>query len=111
MWLNGGNYGGRQYLNPSTIKTFTGKQPENHRGLGFDKPSEKGIHAESVPKSAYGHLGFTGCAMWVDPENEIVFIFLSNRINPSVSNQRINTAKIRQRVHQVVYDSFLFKSN
>ncbi len=107
MWLNGGSYGGRKYLHGSTIKVFTGKQAENHRGLGFDKPSDKGIHAESISKSAFGHLGFTGCAMWIDPANDIVFIFLSNRIHPSVSNQRINTLKVRQMVHQVVYDAII----
>ena len=105
MLLNGGNYNNRQYLQEETIEYFTQRQPDNHRGLGFDKPSQKGIHAADIHPSSFGHLGFTGGAMWVDPENEIVFVFLSNRVYPSASNNLLSTLKVRQKVHQVVYDA------
>lgn len=106
MWLNGGEYGGERYLQDSTIKKFT-RRHYGHRGLGFDKPPRhtEYIVGESASLATYGHTGFTGTCMWVDPEEELVYIFLSNRIYPSVSNSRINEYRIRQRIHQVVYDA------
>jgi CubicO group peptidase (beta-lactamase class C family) len=105
MLLNGGHYGGKQYLDTATVRQFTQKQEENHRGLGFDRPSKNGVHAADIHPSSFGHLGFTGSAMWVDPENEIVFVFLSNRVYPNADNNVIATQKIRQKVHQAVYDA------
>lgn len=106
MLLQGGSYGGRQYLDPETIETFTSRQEGGHRGLGFDKKSgEKSIIAPSASFSSYGHTGFTGTCVWVDPEHQIVFVFLSNRIHPNTENQKINFFRVRQRVHQVVYDA------
>lgn len=105
MWLNGGTYGGHRYLNPGTIKMFAATQPENHRGLGFDKAAIKNLNAPSAPASTYGHSGFTGCVMWIDPENEIVYVFLSNRLHPDVNNWKILGQKVLQNVHQVIYDA------
>lgn len=105
MWLNGGSYGGQWYLNPSTIKMFAATQPENHRGLGFDKAAARNLNAPSAPASTYGHTGFTGCVMWIDPENEIVYVFLSNRLHPNVKNWQILGQKVLQNVHQVIYDA------
>ncbi|MBN2776386.1 MAG: serine hydrolase [Bacteroidales bacterium] len=105
MWLNGGSYGGIRYLNPGTIKMFSATQPENHRGLGFDKAAIKNLNAPSAPPSTYGHTGFTGCVMWIDPENEIVYIFLSNRLHPDVKNWKILGQRVLQNVHQVIYDA------
>lgn len=107
MWLNGGTYGGKRYLNESTIKNFTATQPENHRGLGFDKAAARNLNAPSAPASTYGHTGFTGCVMWIDPENEIVYVFLSNRLHPNVKNWQILGQKVLQNVHQVVYDAII----
>jgi len=107
MWLNGGTYGGQRYLNESTIKNFTATQPENHRGLGFDKAAARNLNAPSAPASTYGHTGFTGCVMWVDPVNEIVYVFLSNRLHPNVKNWQILGQKVLQNVHQVVYDAII----
>ena len=105
MWLNGGTYGGRRYISKKTIKKFTGFQEDSHRGLGFDKPTRKSIIGKGAPIESFGHTGFTGTCIWVDPINDIVFVFLSNRVNPSAKNWRINTLKIRQKIHTVVYDS------
>ena len=107
LWLNRGIYGGKRYLNPLTVDYFTGDQPENYRGLGFDRAKKNGVHAISASPSTYGHLGFTGCCMWVDPENEIVFVFLSNRIHPRSSNFKLISNKVRQRIHQAVYDAVI----
>lgn len=103
MWLNKGSYGGKNYISDKTIKKFTGFQEDNHRGLCFDKPTKKSIIGKGAPKESYGHTGFTGTCIWVNPVNEIVFVFLSNRVNPSAKNWRINTLKVRQKIHTVVY--------
>jgi CubicO group peptidase (beta-lactamase class C family) len=105
MWLNGGTYGGRRYISESTVKLFTGFQEESHRGLGFDKPSKQSIIGNGAPKESYGHTGFTGTCVWVDPINEIVFVFLSNRVHPNQKNWMINKLKIRQKIHSVVYEA------
>ncbi len=105
MWLNGGTYGGIRYLSEATVKKFTGYQDDSHRGLGFDKPHNKAIIGKGASAQSFGHTGFTGTCIWVDPVNEIVFVFLSNRVNPSVKNWKINRLKIRQKIHQIVYDS------
>ena len=105
MLLDGGTYGGRQYLNKSTINLFTKTQTDSYRGLGFDKWSKRQIIAKSASPNTYGHTGFTGCCVWVDPDNEIVYIFLSNRVHPSARNWRLNSYKIRNNVHQAVYDA------
>ncbi len=105
MWLNKGTYGGVRYISASTINKFTGFQEDSHRGLGFDKPTKKSIIGDGAPSESYGHTGFTGTCIWVDPVNEIVFVFLSNRVYPNQKNWRINTYKIRQKIHTVVYDA------
>ncbi|GAB4421241.1 MAG: hypothetical protein OHK0039_35790 [Bacteroidia bacterium] len=104
LWLNGGTYGGRRYLDAATVALFTSRQ-HGHRGLGFDMPPTNApyIVAPSAPAETYGHTGFTGTCIWVDPVHDLVFVFLSNRIHPSVLNYRLNELEIRQRVHQVVY--------
>lgn len=107
MILNGGTYGGKRYLLAKTIRMFTQTQPQSHRGLGFDKWSKRQIIAPKASHNTYGHTGFTGGCVWVDPDNQIVFVFLSNRVNPSAKNQRINHMKIRQKVHQTIYDAII----
>ncbi|MBN2890632.1 MAG: serine hydrolase [Bacteroidales bacterium] len=105
MLLNGGSYGGRRFLAQTTIDKFTATQPETHRGLGFDKWSKKQIIAKDASPNTYGHTGFTGACLWADPDNEIVFVFLSNRVHPSANNWKIISFKVRQKVHQAIYDA------
>jgi CubicO group peptidase (beta-lactamase class C family) len=109
MWLNQGSYGGRQFLKPETINFFTAKQYTNsRRGLGFDKPilsdwnSPVSMYASS---KTFGHTGFTGTCIWVDPQFDLVYIFLSNRVNPDMNNNKILSANIRPRIQEVVYQS------
>lgn len=115
MLLNGGSYGGRQYFQPATIDTFTRVQfleNDNRRGLGFDKPLlEYDAQASSVAKLAsptsFGHSGYTGTLVWADPEHDILFIFLSNRVYPSRLSRKIYDLNIRPRIMNAVYDRLL----
>lgn len=107
MLLNGGTYGGKRYLSAKTVKMFTQTQADSYRGLGFDKWSKRQIIARSASRNTYGHTGFTGTCVWADPDNQIVFVFLSNRVNPSAKNQKINRLKVRQKVHQAIYDAII----
>ena len=81
----------------------------NRRGIGFDKPmleyDEDGPTCRSVSAASFGHSGFTGTYAWADPENGLVYIFLSNRVYPDASNPRIMEYDIRTNLHQVFYDA------
>lgn len=105
--LNEGTYGGRRYFQPSTVRLFTSARHGNHRGLGFDKPSysRKTPIAKSASSKTFGHTGFTGTCVWADPEHDLIFIFLSNRIYPNIKNRKLFRSRIRERAHQVVYDA------
>lgn len=108
MLLNGGHYGGRQFLNPHTIDYFTAYHAGSRRGLGFDKPKKdgrRGACAASASSKTFGHTGFTGTMVWSDPAHELTFILLTNRIHPSRANKRLYEDKIRSRMHQAVYDA------
>jgi CubicO group peptidase (beta-lactamase class C family) len=105
MLLNGGTYGGKRYLSENIIQQFIATQTETGRGLGFDKYSQKNIVAPSASKNTYGHTGFTGCCVWVDPDAKLVYVFLSNRVHPSSKNWKINGLRVRQNVHQAFYNA------
>ncbi len=109
MVLNQGEYGGLQYIKPSVIKTFTQRNDDTQRGLGFDMPNLKSAIGKQAPQNSYGHTGYTGTCVWVDPENQLVYVFLSNRNNPSSKNWKINSLKIRERVHDAIYQAFIPK--
>ncbi|MFO8054299.1 MAG: serine hydrolase, partial [Bacteroidales bacterium] len=98
MLLQNGTYGRRNFLSPNLVRRFVAKQKRSHRGLGFDRVAGKNISAASAPRNTFGHTGFTGTCAWADPENQIVFVFLSNRVHPKASNQNINGLKVRQKV-------------
>lgn len=105
MLLNKGVYGGMRFIDTATVKMFTSRQPDSYRGLGFDMASPAGINAEDAPSSTFGHTGFTGTCVWADPDNKIIYVFLSNRVNPSEKNYRLHGMQIRQRIHQIIYDA------
>jgi beta-glucosidase-like glycosyl hydrolase/CubicO group peptidase (beta-lactamase class C family) len=111
LFLNNGEYGGKQYFLPSTIKEFTRVQfpaNGNRRALGFDKPTlnsmSDGPSCKSASPKSFGHSGFTGTYIWADPENRLSYIFLSNRVYPDASNEKIVEMNIRTRIHQAMYD-------
>lgn len=107
MMLNGGTYGEQKYLKPKTIQQFTSANYGNHRGLGFAVKGRKGANSisSSASKKTFGHTGFSGTCVWVDPENELIFIFLSNRIHPKKTNTKLYRNQTRRRVHDVIYKS------
>lgn len=110
MWLNGGSYGGRQILSPETVRLFTtAKSPTCHRGLGFDKPNMEHPNWSSTCEEAgpevFGHLGFTGTVFWVDPANDIIFIFLNNRVNPTRDNSAFSRSGIRPELFRQVLNA------
>ena len=109
MVLNGGYYGGRQYLQPETIARFNQKYfAGNRRALGWDKTSEK-VGNTSVFASAesFGHTGFTGAMVWADPAYDLVYTFVSNRIYPDSENRRLIKGNIRNRIQEVIYRSVI----
>lgn len=106
MLLNGGQYAGTSFIAPEVVATFTRRQ-QGHRGYGFDLPPLRGDYLLSGYASAqtYGHSGFTGTCVWVDPEAELIYIFLSNRVHPRGNNWRLNELRVRQRIHDVIYEA------
>ncbi len=107
MMLNGGAYGGRRILERRTIQEFTTRQPGppgSTRALGWDRPSRKGSSAGAhfSPRS-FGHTGFTGTSLWVDPEKQLFVVLLSNRVHPTRANQQIR--KLRPAVHNAVVEA------
>ncbi|MCA6432648.1 MAG: serine hydrolase, partial [Cytophagales bacterium] len=116
MWLQKGRYGGQQFFKPETLNLFTAKQyADSRRGLGWDKPvvsdpaGPTSIYASS---QTFGHTGFTGTCIWVDPEFDLVYVFLSNRVYPDMNNNKILNANIRPRIQALIYQSiFNYSAN
>lgn len=110
MLKNGGEYGGICFLDAATIKYFTSQaKSKNRRGLGFDKPEPNKNKVSPTCQQAsldtYGHLGFTGTALWIDPEYDLVFIFLSNRTYPNTKNPLFNNESVRSQIMSLLYRS------
>lgn len=108
MVLNKGSYGGTQYFKPEVVDLFTSKQsPVSRRGLGFDRwdpIAERHYPSKLASDQAFGHTGFTGTCIWVDPKYNLVYVFLSNRVNPSVASKLLSL-NIRPRIQDVVYEA------
>lgn len=116
MYLQKGIYNGKRYIKESTLNEFTKIQfPDNNnrRGLGFDKPLinnqelsiTKAYPAPEVSAESFGHSGFTGTFVWADPKNEMIFIFLSNRVYPTRTHRNIYNLNIRPALQQVFYNA------
>ncbi len=113
LLLNKGTYGGTRYLSEGVVEEFTKCQfckPDgrgNRRGLGWDKPvrGKGGPTCECVSYASFGHTGFTGTMAWADPEQQVVYIFLSNRVYPSAEVNKLATLGIRTKVQEVVHDA------
>lgn len=110
MLLNGGELYGQRYLKPETIKLFTSYHSrESRRGYGFDKPEkDNAIRRDPYPcalasPQTYGHTGFTGTCVWVDPKYNIVYIFLSNRVYPTRDNNKLSQMMIRGKIQDAIY--------
>lgn len=111
MLLDSGEYGGVKFLNQETIQKFTSVYfDKNRRGLGFDKPALNGQESpacELASSQSYGHYGFTGTMFWVDPQYDLIYIFLSNRVYPTSKNTKISQQSIRTKVQQAIYESII----
>lgn len=110
MILNGGELDGQRYLSEETCRVFTKVTSTiSRRGLGFDKPDKKNPAnspcASAAPASVYGHTGFTGTCAWVDPEHQLVYVFLSNRTYPNSWENKLHDMKIRERIQEVIYQA------
>lgn len=114
MYLNGGTYGGKRLIAEESIKEFTKYQfvqDSIPRGLGFDKNRFDGdgtsyIYGGASP-SSYGHSGFTGTVVWMDPEHELLVVFLSNRVYPTRENGKLVSLKVRARIQEMAYKYLL----
>ncbi|MEM9721744.1 MAG: glycoside hydrolase family 3 N-terminal domain-containing protein [Bacteroidota bacterium] len=110
MLKEDGMYGGRMYVKPQTIQYFSKRQStRSRRGLGFDKPEilRGGTHptSRSSSGSTFGHTGFTGTAVWVDPQFDLVYVFLSNRTYPNSNNRKLINEHVRTKIMDVLYES------
>lgn len=109
MLLNGGEYGGNRYLETETIETFNTryyKKHSNRRALGFDKPliaSHSQHCSKYCSQESFGHSGFTGTFLWIDPVNNTVYIFLSNRVYPDASSNKLAQLNIRTDIQDLIY--------
>jgi beta-N-acetylhexosaminidase len=114
MYLNRGTYGGRMFISDTTILRFTSCfncVNGNRRGLGFDKPEpdpkKSGPACKLASSNSYGHSGFTGTLVWIDPDYDLIYIFLSNRVHPDQYNQKLIETDVRTRIQEVVYNSII----
>ncbi|MFN2335723.1 MAG: glycoside hydrolase family 3 N-terminal domain-containing protein [Bacteroidales bacterium] len=118
MYRRGGEYGGVRVLSSEVLKEFTRVQypeNENRRALGFDKPlpgndtipPDEAYPCHSAPPSSFGHSGFTGTFIWIDPEAEISYVFLSNRVYPTRNNSKLSDLSIRGKILQATYDAII----
>jgi beta-glucosidase-like glycosyl hydrolase/CubicO group peptidase (beta-lactamase class C family) len=109
MLLYGGEYGDEKYLSKETVRLFTKtKSTNSRRGLGFDKPDMKNpgkIASLSASAATYGHTGYTGTCFWVDPNKNLIYIFLSNRVYPNRKHQQLIQLNIRERIQDVIYEA------
>ncbi|MCL4517442.1 MAG: beta-lactamase family protein [Firmicutes bacterium] len=92
MFLNGGRYGDARILNPATValatRNWTAGLGEN-RGLGWQLPSPGSSFGDLVSGRCFGHTGFTGTGMWMDPESGLLVILLTNRLQFGRANERV----------------------
>ena len=113
MYLNGGTFNGKRYIQEKTLKLFTAyNSPVSRRGLGFDKPEkDNASRKEPYPSElasplAFGHTGYTGTCVWADPKTNIVYVFLSNRVNPDGGiNLKLLHMNIRGKIQDAIYEA------
>ncbi len=110
MLLDGGTYHGTRYLSEATVRLFTSAYPTHGcevRGLGFHTPKHSGsssIVPAKAGKKIFGHQGFTGTVVWCDPDNKLIFVFLSNRVYPTCYPNKLSQSKIRLKAHEMIYE-------
>ncbi|MEI8110266.1 MAG: glycoside hydrolase family 3 N-terminal domain-containing protein [Chitinophagia bacterium] len=112
LLLNNGTLNGIRLFQPATIQLFTSYgSPNSRRGLGFDKPEKDNATRKdpypsiSAPPETYGHTGFTGICVWADPVNNLLFIFMSNRVNPTRNNNLLSQMNVRSNIQDAIYQA------
>ena len=112
LLLNGGELNGVSLLKKSTIDKFTAYNSKvSRRGLGFDKPEKDNdtrkepYPSKSVSPETFGHTGFTGTCVWVDPKYHLVYIFLSNRVTPTRNNNKLSQLNVRPNIQEAIYQA------
>ena len=112
MLLNGGTFNGERFLKEETIKLFTTyHSKDSRRGYGFDKPEKDNVTrrepypSELASSQTFGHTGFTGTCVWVDPKYDLVYIFLSNRVNPTRNNPLLSSLQVRGRIQDTIIEA------
>ena len=113
MYLQKGRLNGNEYITSKTFDQFNRCyycDKGNRRGVGFDKPQLEGEGSTCgcVSKVSFGHMGFTGTYAWADPDQELIFVFLSNRTYPSMSNNLLGQKNVRTRMQAMVYKSLIY---
>ncbi len=110
MLLNSGTFNGKRYLQKETIDLFTAYHSKNsRRGFGFDKPEKDNYKREepypalSASPATFGHTGFTGTCVWADPKNNLVYVFLSNRLTPDGTNNKLVKMNVRTDILEAFY--------
>jgi beta-glucosidase-like glycosyl hydrolase len=111
MLLNGGELDGHRYLKQKTVETFTRRHFDkqgNRRALGFDKqlftPSTNAQVCPQASQASFGHTGFTGTMVWADPDYQLVYVFLSNRVHPSATPNRLAQLNVRTDIQTLLYN-------
>lgn len=108
LLLNRGEYGGERYFKGETVDLFTSRQSAaSRRGLGFDRwdpDTTKHYPSKLASDATFGHTGYTGTCIWVDPKERLTYVFLSNRVHPEVSTKLI-MLNIRGRIHDAIYEA------
>ena len=112
LMLNGGKYGDVEFIGEKTVERFTKRQSlQSRRGWGWDKPEpaigKGGSAGNLAPKSTFGHTGFTGTCVWADPENGLIYVFLSNRVHPYAENNLLLKDGVRQEIHDIIYQAMV----
>jgi beta-glucosidase-like glycosyl hydrolase/CubicO group peptidase (beta-lactamase class C family) len=113
MYLQKGFYGGKRYFEAKTLDKFNHRyyaKDSVRRGLGFDKPQinpEEKAAGSLASNNSFGHSGFTGTYAWVDPDNGLLYIFLSNRVYPTMSNNKLGEKDIRTIIHNLIYEAII----
>ncbi len=115
MLLNGGSWNGKHYFDKHTIDDFTGYHSKiSRRGYGFDKPEkDNATNGDPYPTiyaspQTFGHTGFTGTCVWADPKENLLFIFLSNRVCPDGgANNLLSKLEVRRNMLNAVYGAIL----
>ena len=107
MMLNNGLYGWKRFFKPETVNLFTMKAnivKESSRALGWDTPAGKSSGGVYLSDSSFGHTGFTGTSLWIDPDNNLFVILFTNAVHPKREYKNPKYFDWRQRIHSSVYE-------